>query len=410
MLQRSLLMTVGLVALSPGLAAPQARLTDVTPLGVDVSATRLGSVAPEAVVAGAADFMPGDLLFCGEPDAVVTLECPPGSSNSVNLTAPFRVAIAVPGSGGCHIDLQAGDADVLDEENTEVTIGGVEMKAVGTQFAARVWRGEGGAERRIVVFDGEVEVQGLGESVRLHRGTMLTFKSSLAGRQPVAAPSAEVERSARIYSRVDLATAQKAGTVENPELLQATLQRQYYEVLAEPENEAKRVELARTQIEYQVSDRAVYNLKRAGVVDQESFDRYQIDGSVLEQGASAVNRLYLERQRVVVPSNALRLPVTLTEAEPELPPVESRTFETDLELIAAGRAKEALEGIEYRLENGRSAGARDFYALGRAYESLGLDDRALSAVRRALYYTARDNQLDESEVRWSKAFVERSGG
>ncbi len=168
--------------------------------------------------------------------------------------------------------------------------------------------------------------------------------------------------------------------------LQATLQRQYYAVLTEPQNEAKRVDLARTQIQYKVTDQAVYNLKRAGVVDQESFDRYQIDGSVLEEGASPVNRLYLERQRVVGPVSGFSLLPFSTEAEQELPPVERRTTETDLALIAAGRAKAALEGIEYRLEE-RTGGSRDFYALGKAYASLGLEERALPAVRRALYYT-----------------------
>lgn len=255
---------------------------------------------------------PGDLLSSASAEAVVELDC---RGAIVVLSGRFRVLIDTAEDDGCVLDLLSGALHVLADSPTEVNFGGAVLGTEGTAYAVWLTRSPQGADSAICVYDGEatLRTEGVAVSVGAQQYVKLLPQaeptvSSVTDRQIV--------RSAEAFARADLARqvpvlAEPArpprpaptpppppephsGEENRPAYTDLT--RLHYAVLKAPDDKARRVELAKAQIALGENDKAVYQLRRADVADEESLEHYQIDPRVLNRNLSNRNRDYLRRR------------------------------------------------------------------------------------------------------------------
>lgn len=394
---QAVLVAVAVVGFPSGALQAQARLVEIVPEGATIQLESLGSMGPVPAVIGT-DIEPGDLLTSAE--ARTKLECPPGSSVEVLLSPPFRILVDVSDEHVCTIDLMAGDVDVLTEEPTEVTSGGVEMGSIATQYSVGVSRGGGQPRRTLVVFDGAVDVRRAGEAepVRVDRGSKLVAVPMV---KPLITTmdDSDIKRAAVQYAVFDLAAATRAGK-EIDDLDQARLELTalHSKVLSNPDATDSRVALARMQIGLDLRGQAVQQLERANVIDPDRLHAYEIDPSILDYRRRGGNPSAPSGLTIIDPNDAGRV------RAPTAHVVEQPT--RALALIESGRYEEALEVSKKRIEAG-SAGSLDYYAMTRALLGLGDHGAVAKTAEKALEFNAADQGLTERQVSDLQAVLRR---
>ncbi len=380
------------VTAAPTSAAAQARIEALHPDASSFRVERLGSFIPEPADTGM-ELLPGDLLTGSASGTLLELNCPAGSNDSYRLDGPFRVLIDVPRDSVCHVNLLGGGVDVLAESGTSVTAGGVEMGSVSTQYAVRLEGSGAAVTPKLIVFDGEVLVSTMrGRPLTAGLAVPLNRTGRPSRPQPVAPE--EIQRSAAIYSTLDVAKATKAGAqISDRTAVMNQFTTLHAEVLKNPADTVKRAELAKYQIQYKINNAALYNLKRVDVTSEQKLQRYDIDPGTLQRGLTQANReFYIARVR------------------PDIyKPVAVSTTDTDLELIAAGKMDEALKSLLARVEAG-NATSRDYYALSKAYFELKDVKQSAAYGERALKLNAEDRKLSENEQREQREILARIRG
>ena len=390
------LIAASVMMFTTGELAAQARIVEVSPQENPVQVERLGSTQAETAAAGT-DLEPGDLLKSNE--ARVKLECPPGSSVEVLLDPPFRVLIDVSEEHACTIDLMAGDVDILTEEPTQVTSGGVEMGSVATQYAVTVARGGDRPQRTLVVFDGTVEVRRAGdaEALRVTRGLKLIAQPA-AALQLATIDSTDIDRAAYQYATFDVAAATKRG-IEIGDHDHATreLTTLYSQVLKNPDGKDARAALAKKQIALELPDRAVHQLNRANLLDADRLRVYEIDPSILERRAPTVGSGVREFRpidpAVVGPTRVHRT-------------VEPNAAARAMAMIDERRYQDAVDLLSPRVNSG-SATSIEHYAMAMA--QVGLDNlpRAAEASKKALEANSESGGLTERQAAELQALLRR---
>jgi len=144
---------VAVELLTASFAAGQARVDRVIKGPDGVTAQRAGSSKTERDIAQLT-YQPGDQLSASDTSAI-ELTCLPKESTKYRLKGPFRVLIDVPVGTLCHVNLLAGQGEVLAEEPTNTTAAGINLRSKGTQFSVSVTRVDDRVVRKVVVFDGE---------------------------------------------------------------------------------------------------------------------------------------------------------------------------------------------------------------------------------------------------------------
>ena len=393
---RPLHSALALLLLFAAQASAQARVETII-LGADASPVLfvpLGSMV-EKELKPDMNLLPGDLVYTSAEGTTLVLRCPPEGGNTFAVESPFRVQVSVPREASCRFDVGAGSMDVLAEEPTEVTSGGVNAGSVTTQYAVRAIASEAGVSQEVNVFDGEVFVLTEGGSVGVRQGSSLTYEPELGETFVGANSDEDIRRSAAVYSAFDLDQAIRAGAeIGDPGELLVQLQGLHYEVLSEPDDEARRVELARVQLQYQATDQALYNLKRADVTTEDRLQQYNIDPSVFQSGFAPGSEITPTNQRFLQDRN-------LIDAESILRGIESyepkfRTIDMDMKLIDASRLSEALEGLQYRSSAGQAT-SRDYFALSKIYLEQGDAQASARYGDRALAMFRRDRGLSKIE-------------
>jgi hypothetical protein len=276
-MERRVTLVVGLALLVPCAGRAQARVEALFPAGAVVAVQRLGMQEAERARVGMDDLLPGDFLIA--PDtAHLELRCPVDSETTYRLRGPFRVVLDIPREAGCHVNLLNGSANVLAAEPTEQTVGGVTLGSRGTQYAIVVERDAEGPSSRVIVFDGRVQMATAAGPVVVGPGTGVTYEMRSGRHTTSRTTSAQLQRWAGLYAAFDLNAAVTNGAeVPQYDRTYTRLQRLHYEVLSNPADTMARVNLAKTQLEYRVSDQATFNLRRAGVTSDAQLQRYQID-------------------------------------------------------------------------------------------------------------------------------------
>jgi len=375
------------MAFTIGELAAQARIVEVFPEENTIRLERLGSTQAETVSVGT-DLEPGDLLASNEARA--KLECPPGSSVEVLLDPPFRVLIDVAEGIACTIDLMAGDVDILTDEPTQVTSGGVEMGSVATQYAVTVARGGDQPQRTLIVFDGEVNIRRLGgtEAKSIVRGQRLVAQPTVAF-EVSTIDSADVKRSARQYATFDLAAATRGGAeIGDYNNAKRELTTLHSQVLTDPNSKNDRAALAKKQIALEIPDRAVYQLDRANLLDADRLRIYEIDPVILERRTPAGGPVVSDL-RPIDPSVVERTRVHTA--------VASNLAPRALALIEDGGYQEAYDLLSPRVNN-ESATSQELYAMAKALVGLNNLPRAAEAAKNALQVNREDQGLTEQQI------------
>lgn len=378
-----LLLMVGM----PSIGASQGRVKMILPGTNLVQVERLGSSRPEEVRIGT-KLDPGDVVLSGDEGGGIVITC--GSSTNIYpLRGRFRFMIDVASAADCTINLLAGNLDVLAEDPTEVTAGGLDMGSVSTQYAVRVDRGPEGPTKTIVVFDGSVSVASDQGALLVAQGTSLTVAEGIEQAESAPIAQGDLAHSAIVYSTIDFVEGSQTGSISDSTETMNRLYRLHYRVLQQPENEDVRIDLAKTQLQYGAVNQAVLNLKRARVTSEDELRREGIDPAELRTGLAPEHQNFYEGIAI------------------DAPPVERRPLEIDLELIDAGRYEEALEGLQWRVTAG-VATSRDYYALSRIYLKMDQIETSVGFGKIALDLNAADAALRGDEVLEQTAIIARS--
>jgi hypothetical protein len=382
---RRLPLLSALLFLLPVPAASQARIESIIPSEARIAVARLGAdggVRPEVGML----LEPGDMLTSSADSVFIELGCgEEGQTNTYMIASPFRVLIDVPTMASCHVNMLSGLTEVVAEAPTETTAGGVTLGSTGTQYAVEVRRDGDALVLNCIAYDGTVRVLARPD-LMIAAGAKLVWYGERGVEQ---APNTrqDLERSAVTYARFDLATAQKQNVaIQDPAAALLQLSALHYQVLANPADTARRVELAKEQIRYRVSDQAVYNLNRVDVRDEAALRRYEIDPAVVRGARLRPGRDPAE----------LRVSGQVTRAAAVA--AAAPTTDSDLRLIAAGRVDDAIANVEVRIRTG-SANSRDHYALAKAYAAKSDAARTRSSAGRALVLHADDERLSAAELR-----------
>lgn len=271
-------LTLVIAACAAAPAAAQARveaLAGVTHNSVLV--TRLGSLVGEPPRAGM-ELLPGDLISASSDSALVELSCALRNRTSTyRLQSPFRVLIDVPADSVCHVNLLAGRADVLAETPTQTTAGGITLGSSGTQYTVEVLHTEAGAALRCLVYDGRMRVISRRSGIQINAGTNLVWEPD-GGVRRQRNSRTELQAAAALYARFDVArAAQQDSIVFDPQAAAEQLEALHLEVLLHPADTARRVQLARRQLDLNVRGQAIFNLRRVDVTSDARLRAHNID-------------------------------------------------------------------------------------------------------------------------------------
>lgn len=229
----------------------------------------------------------GDLLSGRSGDAVAGLDC--GGSTAV-LSGEFRVLIKGAEGESCVLDLLSGSLDVLADAPTEINVGGVVLGTEGTAYS--VWPTRIDTEPRtyLCVYDGNVSVRNARGPTSINsvdQGMGVLLWRQEAKTLPPRAFERQSEQSAQAYAREALARYAQGEGRDDPMPPARDAYEQLYElyraVLRDAEAPEPRVELAKALIRYGEAGKAAYQLRQAGVVDEESLERHRIDPRVLRR-------------------------------------------------------------------------------------------------------------------------------
>lgn len=279
MIARSALATaLALGACTAKPIAAQARIEAFAAVSPDsVLVTRLGSLAGEAPRAGM-ELLPGDVISASSDSVLVELSCALRNRTSrYRLRSPFRVLIDVPADSVCHVNLLAGRADVLAETPTQTTAGGITLGSSGTQYTVEVMRTDSGAALRCTVYDGRMRVLSRRSTVQITAGINLLWAPDGAVRRQRNSRE-ELAATAALYARFDLAQAERADTVMlNRAAALRELTALHLDVLANPADTTRRVALARRQLDLNVRDQAIFNLRRVNITTDARLRAHNID-------------------------------------------------------------------------------------------------------------------------------------
>lgn len=382
--------------------AAQAKLATIIPADARVFVFALGGDRPEPIATGQ-ELVPGDIMLVPVDSVLIELSCTVATRTSTyRLRSPFRVMIDVPTDTACATNVLSGEMNVLAESPTQTTAGGVVLGSTGTQYAVEVRRTARGVMRKVTVFDGQLRVlSAAARGLEVRPGSNMLWRPGAAEWSVGANGPQELDRAASVYARFDVEEAERKGApVADRTATYGTLKAAHYAVLAAPGDTAKRVDLAKKQIEYRVNDQALYNLKRVDVVREPELRRYQIDPAVLRANLRADNRVWYDRQMAgggAVTGGAAG-GAAAGAAVARDPAAVGRT--------QAARARAVADSLQAVVR--RYPSARDYLGLARAYETLAEKENARAAGERALALYQQSRGLTEAELREVRELIARN--
>jgi tetratricopeptide (TPR) repeat protein len=363
---------------------------------------------------------PGDLLQGLAVDQFVELECPAESNNVYRIASPFRIMINVASAPPCDLNMMAGGLDVMAEEPTRVTTGGVGLRSVGTQYAVRLGQSDGDFGVELLVYDGVVRVAA-DTLYQIVAGRRYFVGARLA---PMSIREQDVRQSANVYATFDVARAKSAGLRFEDELTATEeLANMHFQVLSYPDNAAARVNLAEAQVNYGLTNQALFNLKRGGVTDEATLREYDIDPNGLERGLNRINRQYFRVHflpEIEGPQPEAVFDAPIDPAEVRAAPAAgeaaaarrtARGGDATREALAfleEGRYEEAIKVLESLADDGTAASV-DYYVLAIASLKLGQTDGAVRFAKEALKMAERDQGLSDAQSEALKEIVVRIG-
>jgi len=368
----------------------------------DVTVSRFADFTDELGIKLGTELEIGDMISSVSGKTNVELTC--GDETVLRFAGGFRVLIDDSAEGtDCAIDFLSGTLDVITDQPTEVDTGAVILGSEGTQYSVELTRQDGKADRKLLVFDGKVNVSAPG-GVREKVESGVTW-SLAAGRAAWGSVGvAELTKTSTRYAAFDASKANEPGMSGSAKAASvAQFSKLHYQVLSQPDDSQKRADLAKEQLKYSAAPQAVYHLQRANITTTEDFDRYAIDKKVLEGIGQSKTSLYtgnlqridqpvLKQQPDQIQTHQLQTHQLQTHRNLTLLPPDP------FALIEKRRYKEAIELLTETAKT--NADSRTWFGLAVAWFELeGMrSSKANGYAGQALKTNTRDRKLSSVEA------------
>jgi hypothetical protein len=245
----------------------------------EIRCTRFRNGSDDPQVHVGMKLAPGDILANPKGEVALEMTCPDGSV--LRFSRAFRVMIQSPEDSDCAIDFRSGDLDVLTLHPTKVNVGGFTLGSEGTQFKVKLPIAAS-VSPQLVLYDSVIRltIPRSGYTQILTTGTALeAMKGKLI---ETKIHSSRLRRSAKLYTRFDVARGLRADSGLDPETEANKLEEFHYDVLYRPAAVPPRVVLAKTQIQMGILNQAAFNLKRADVWNPQALAHLGIDPFVFD--------------------------------------------------------------------------------------------------------------------------------
>lgn len=396
-----LLSALAVAVASP--AWPQAAITSLaegeTPLqeSTDLRLERFADFTEITRLTLGEDLDIGDLLKSVSGATDVELTC--GESSLLRFSGGFRVVINPPGETDCAVNLLSGQLDVLTDAPTEVRAGGLVLGSEGTQYAITLERDANGPRESVVVFDGKLSLAGRtrdnrqidGESWQVETGQTWNWDGRQANWGQVKA--SDLARAAQVYARFDLAKSKSIrGTSPSidPAVSRSQLEALHTKVLSQPADEGSRAALAKAQLELEIDQAAVYNLKRVQLDDDTKLRAHQIDPAFISQ---------TQREKLYSPRPSTSSLQVLQPPPPRLHHLVAVPAPTAWQLLDRQEYAKALPALQQLSRETPSA--RVYCGLAQAHGGIeGWTSHTAGAyAKRALRLVASGQEVPAAELR-----------
>lgn len=302
----------------------------------------------------------GDELRCESGEVTVEVRCPGGSV--MTLSERFRVALApAEEDQDCKVDLKSGTAQAASTEPTGIESGPVGAGALRTQYEVRAERVRGSPRQTVTVFDGEVQVRArnLREVAQVSAGRKILHQGMEWERAELAVD--DVRRAANVLARTATARAKKSETAEDePRAVYGRFVDLYQKTLIRPDDPSARLDLATAQLRYELSDQALYQLRKAETAETAEPDlaaRVAITQSMAhaQLGQESEAETYKQKALRIDPRVLERIDVQreeLLQPTPQIRPeaVERPTYTPTADRELRIEARPVVDGPRAQLE------------------------------------------------------------
>lgn len=209
------------------------------------------------------------------PSGLVYIELTAPNGSVFKGSDKFSIMLLPPQDKDVVINVFSGNGDMQSAGGGVMTSGEVGLVVVKTEYSIRVRHTEAGPVREFLTFEGEVQIDppvltparnenlAFFEAFRqtLTTGNKLVLEKNVVTATGKIQPE-DITKSATVYARLDAAKAARQRNV-NPKETFETLVRRYTAVFEDPKNAEKRIALAIDQVNLEVNDDAVYQLRKA---------------------------------------------------------------------------------------------------------------------------------------------------
>lgn len=209
------------------------------------------------------------------PSGLVYIELTAPNGSVFKGSDKFSIMLLPPQDKDVVINVFSGNGDMQSAGGGVMTSGEVGLVVVKTEYSVRVRHTEAGPVREFLTFEGEVQIDPpvltparnenltFFEAFRqtLTTGDKLVLEKNVVTAKGKIQPE-DITKSATVYARLDAAKAARQRNV-NPQETFETLVRRYTAVFEDPKNAEKRIALAIDQVNLEVNDDAVYQLRKA---------------------------------------------------------------------------------------------------------------------------------------------------
>lgn len=411
----------------------------------EIKVSQFGLWTPTDVQVGMV-LNPGDLMECA--NGGLTMEIRIGKTLA-KLTERFRFAVLPPSGNAIGLNLLSGTANIQTSTNTWVSAGTSIMGSRGTEYEVRAFSSKLQTPvQECIVFEGRVDFKSQAlpndsldgyqkepfrtappakpVSFIISSGEKISVNKYPASPAPEKIDKEDIVSAAVLYATTDTGKAQMVGSVSDPIETQARLMERYETIFLDPQNPAKRIQLAVEQVNLKIGEEAFYQLDKAeqftpaadangqatialtrgaaltqvgrpGEASREFQKAQKADPSVFNDGS--LRKLGFNDASMTVITHAIGTGEGVTE-----------TFDQYIlfRLLNEGRFQEALNGFQGRIKRGQSD-SRDYYGMSEAYFSLESKSAAAASARTALDLSAQDKRLSQNDYKRAEYIIKQTG-
>lgn len=211
------------------------------------------------------------------PSGLVWLELDGPNGSIFRGSDKFKIIVFPSSKADMVLNVLSGNGEMASAAGAVMTSGDVSIVVVKTEYAVRVRHTKDGPVREFLTFEGEVVVdtKRFGEPIFAGRkrlrpspfgttiptGKKILLDNATLNPEVTTINSEDIAKSASVYAHLDTAKAMKRNV--DPEATYAGLLSRYKAIFQNPTNADNRLQLAIDQVNLEVNQGALYQLKKA---------------------------------------------------------------------------------------------------------------------------------------------------